>query len=289
MDELTLRTALQGSRFADVSVVASIDSTNRALINWAVDHTDVEGRSFHDGSVLIARSQTAGRGRLGRSWVAPPDSALLMSVLLHTSALPLDRWPLLSFAMGLAVVDATAAISNARSVGLKWPNDVVIENPKSPVGYRKLAGILAESSMNGPNGGHVVVGVGVNLFRPETLDPALGPEAVPTWLNEHGMTSTAEDFTVRLLQGFAGHINALTKLPRTFMDAYRARCLTLGRHVTANLGDRSLTGVATDVDAAGHLLVSDTNNHAHILSAGDVVHLRPSSDQQKRSQRDEFA
>ena len=102
MVEATLRSSLAGSRFANVRVVESIDSTNRALLAWSATGADDRGAPINDGAVLIARTQTAGRGRLGRRWVAPIDSALLMSVLVRPAPLSIEHWPLLSFAMGIA-------------------------------------------------------------------------------------------------------------------------------------------------------------------------------------------
>lgn len=278
MDELAIRTALADCRFGDVRVVTEIDSTNRALLAWATTHVDEAGRPIHDGSVLIARSQTAGRGRLGRQWIAPANTALLMSALVDTSDLALGRWPLLSFAMGLAVVDAVRDLEwfpKQRDVALKWPNDVIVHDSESAVGYRKLAGILAESSLPGPGTGWVVVGVGVNLVRPQIADPNLGPDAIPTWLSDHVPKLRGDDFTVATLSHFESYVHILSQSAGAFLECYRVHCATLGRQVAADLGDRTLIGIATDVDPGGRLILTDFTNHSHIVSAGDVVHLRP--------------
>ena len=278
MDELALRNSLNGCRFGNVRVVNKIDSTNRALTAWAAVGSDDHGQPVADGSVLIARSQTAGRGRLGRRWIAPVDSALLMSVLVSTSKLALDSWPLVSFAMGMAVLDALEASDGPGATsgfGLKWPNDVIIDDGTSPTGYRKLAGILAESSMSGIDTGHVVVGVGVNLIRPAELDPALGPEAIPTWLNEHVALPDSETFTAQILRRFETYVHLLSRSSVSFLELYRPRCRTLHAQVTADLGDRQLHGIATGIDALGRLIITDPENNVHILSAGDVHHLRP--------------
>ncbi len=280
MDELVLRASLVGCRFGDVRVINEIDSTNRALLTWAAVGSDDHGRPIADGSVLIARSQTDGRGRLGRRWIAPADSALLMSVLLNTSDLALDRWPLLSFAMGLAVLDAVEASGGpgaSTGANLKWPNDVIIDDATSPTGYRKLAGILAESSLPSTGTGHVVVGVGVNLNRPAELDPALGPDAVPTWLGEHVAMPGPETLAAHLLRQFDTYVYILTRSSSDFLESYRSRCRTLGAEVAVDLGERSLVGVATDIDEGGHLVVTDAQMHVHVLSAGDVMHLRPAA------------
>lgn len=272
MDGVALRAALAGSRFADVRVVESIDSTNRALLAWAIAGHDEVGVPVSDGAVLIARTQTAGRGRLGRSWIAPADSALLMTALIDSSTIPVERWPLLSFAMGLAVVEEVGKLG--ADVALKWPNDVVVMDDKAPSGYRKLAGILAESHLS-DRCRFVVVGVGVNLIRPGELDPTLGPEAVPTWLDDHVDLVAPDAITAGIVRAFDRAVSTLTVDASGFLGRYRSVCSTLGRAVEADLGPRRVIGTAVDVDSAGHLIVEATSGERLVLSAGDVVHLRP--------------
>ena len=273
MDAVAIRAALLGSRFADVRVVDEIDSTNRALLAWATIGHDDDGEPVGDGTVLVARSQSAGRGRLGRKWIAPVDSALLMSVLVRPVKLPVERWPLLSFAMGLAVVDAVRLLTSS-PVALKWPNDVVMPDVASPTGYRKLAGILAESSVAW-GAERVVIGVGVNLVRPTALDPEFGPEAIPTWLSEHASAVNPSVFTSSVLARFGAHAETLGASLVDFLDAYRAASASIGQRVRADLGERSLVGDAIDVDPLGRLIVRDDASTLHTLAAGDVVHLRP--------------
>ena len=275
MDGVALRAALAGSRFSDARIVDSIDSTNRALLAWAIAGHDDAGTTVADGAVLIARSQTAGRGRLGRAWIAPPDSALLMTVLVDPMATPIDRWPLLSFAMGVAVVECATALGVDAS--LKWPNDVVVDDATAPFGYRKLGGILAESHV-GQRQRFVVIGIGINLIRPAHLDPALGPDAVPTWLEDHAALGSREAFTAEVLMAFGSAVSTLMLDPSGFVDRYRTVCSTLGRIIEADLGGRRVVGTAVDVDPSGHLIVDVTSaagTERHVLSAGDVVHLRP--------------
>jgi BirA family biotin operon repressor/biotin-[acetyl-CoA-carboxylase] ligase len=106
-----------------------------------------------EGTVLVAEYQTAGRGRLGRSWQAPPGTGLAVSMLLRPSV-PANRWPWLPLLAGVAVVEALHAHPGTETV-LKWPNDVLL-------GSKKLAGVLVER-VDGPAGAAAVVGVGLNL------------------------------------------------------------------------------------------------------------------------------
>ena len=199
------------------------------------------------GLVVVAEEQTAGRGRLDRTWVSPPRAGLTLSVLLRP-ALPAERWAWLPLWGGLAVARAVREQTGVDAV-LKWPNDVL-------VGGRKLCGLLAEV----PVPGAVVLGIGLNVTtRADEL-----PEGGTSLLLE-GATTTDRDTLLRAL------LRSLTDvLAEASPDGYRALCSTLGTRVRVELpGGSSVEGVAEAVDDAGRLVVAGT---AH--SAGDVVHLR---------------
>jgi BirA family biotin operon repressor/biotin-[acetyl-CoA-carboxylase] ligase len=140
--------------FADVRRFDSLDSTNTYLL--------AEARSgVPEGVVAVAEHQTAGRGRLGRRWEAPPGTCLLVSVLLRPVLEP-GQLHLCTSAVALAAADACAAVAGV-SPAVKWPNDLLVRG-------RKLAGVLAESDPAAPGGPEgsvaVVVGVGCNVDWP---------------------------------------------------------------------------------------------------------------------------
>jgi BirA family biotin operon repressor/biotin-[acetyl-CoA-carboxylase] ligase len=226
--------ALAGTRFGDVRWLAEVDSTNRVVAVLA-------RAGAPDGLVVVADHQTAGRGRRGRSWEAPPGSSLLASVLLR----PVP--PLVTLAAALAAADACTEVAGV-ATELKWPNDVLA------AGDGKLAGILAEAA-----GDAVVVGVGLNVDWGATPLPAgaasLGRPVdraalLVAWLRRLGDPGESGD---------PGHV----------LSRYRARCATLGRRVRVRLPRETVEGVASDVDDDGRLVVGATR-----ISAGDVVHLR---------------
>jgi BirA family biotin operon repressor/biotin-[acetyl-CoA-carboxylase] ligase len=236
---------LAGTRFHDVHLFEIVDSTNRYLLQRAA-----QGAAA--GEVAVADEQSAGRGRLGRSWVAPPGSALLVSVLLRP-ALPPERVHLVTLAAGLAALDALhgldalGAVDASEAAGLKWPNDVVI-------GDRKLAGILAEADA----GGAVVVGMGCNL-RPAALAPEVREIAAAVSVDR-------EDLLVEWLRAYDARLDALD---RVVGDA--AACsATLGRRVRVELAAETFEGNAEALTEEGYLVVD-----GRAVSAGDVVHLRP--------------
>src|SRR5208283_1893563 len=134
-------------------------STNADLMARAL-------RGAPEGVVLAAEEQSAGRGRLGRTWVSPPRAALTFSLLVRPAAVPPARRGWLPLLAGVAVATAVTAVTGVQT-RLKWPNDVL-------TGYAKLAGILAEAA-----GDAVVVGVGLNVSTEPGELPPPGPGALP--------------------------------------------------------------------------------------------------------------
>src|SRR6476646_1100313 len=217
------------SAFTDVRWFAELDSTNRYLVDEARAGAPA-------GLVVVTDHQTAGRGRLGRTWVAPPGASLLVSVLLRPR-LSVERRHLLVAAAGLAMAEAVEATTGVVA-GMKWPNDLL-------VGDRKLCGILAEAA-----GDALVVGLGVNV---EWTD-------VPTELTEIATACNLEGGRPverrALLDAFlARYGTRLADLAGARRD-YEARLVTLGRRVRVEQAQRTLVGVARGIDAAGRLLVA---------------------------------
>ncbi len=236
---------------------AEIDSTNTYV-------SDQARLGAAEGLVAVAEHQTAGRGRLDRSWESPPGANLLASVLLrpHCEA---DDLHLCSGALALAAADACAEAAGVDPV-LKWPNDLL-------VGGSKLAGVLAEADFEGSRLRGVVVGIGVNVGWP-------GPaEAGGTCLDDAGGRAQPVDKEVLLdlmLEGLARRRPLLDEEAgrRTLADEVRRRCATVGQRVRVTLPNGDLTGVASTIDDAGYLVV-ETETGRRPVSAGDVVHLRP--------------
>lgn len=257
-----------GTRFAEVRWFDEIDSTNRYLAELAQAG---EGGPL----VAVADHQTAGRGRLGRRWEAPPASNLLVSVLL-SPGLPPEELHLCSAAVALAAADACRELSGV-DPALKWPNDLLVAG-------RKLAGVLAESvPLTGdPARRAVVVGIGVNVAWPPPPGDA-GTASVPDELRDTATSlaresSTPVDRTAllgALLGGLEPRARSLDDVAgrRRLMSEYRSRCDTLGQQVEVDLPSGEVRGIAADITVEGHLLV-DTGACLTTVSAGDVVHVR---------------
>ncbi|HEX8093420.1 biotin--[acetyl-CoA-carboxylase] ligase [Jatrophihabitans sp.] len=237
-----------------VEAVTETGSTNADLLAAAAAGAAA-------GTVLVAESQSGGRGRLGRSWESPPGAGLTFSVLLRPVP-PTSTWGWLPLLTGLALVRTLG--SQAR---LKWPNDVLY----GPRGG-KVAGILVQSGEEA-----VVVGVGLNV---SARQPELPVETATSLLLEgHRELDRAE-----LLVAFLGRFDGLyTAWQAHGGDAassglaagYRDVCATLGGEVSVELGTHTLLGRALDLDDGGRLLVRPTGGGAVLpVAAGDVTHLR---------------
>lgn len=253
-----------------LTVLASTPSTNDALaeLDAAGDAPDL--------TVVATMDQTAGRGRLGRVWVAPAGEALAVSVLLRPTLpagepLALQHYGWFPLLAGVAMARAVRSVLPERPVALKWPNDVLVEQ-------RKVCGILAELR---PAGDAVVLGAGLNLTIPaERL-----PTPVSTSLALEGAVGRRDGLVDAVLseylRGFVGLYRDLLRFGAD-ADASGAReavveeCGTLGREVRVLLqGADDLVGTATSIDGSGRLMVVRSSDGATVpVAAGDVTHLR---------------
>ena len=233
--------------FGEVRWLSEIDSTNRYLIDEA-------RAGAPTGLVVVADHQTSGRGRLGRTWVAPPGASLLVSLLLRPTVAP-DRRHLLVMAAGLAMAEAVEAETGVVA-GLKWPNDLL-------VGERKLAGILAEATADA-----LVVGIGVNI---EWLEVPTELTAIATACNLEGGRPTTP---ATVLQAFLDRYTDRLEDHDASRAAYEARLLTLGRRVRVEQAGGVLTGVAIGVDPDGRLRLRTDDATELAIAVGDVVHVR---------------
>ncbi len=285
-----------GTRFTDIRRFAEVDSTNRVA-------AELVRSGAVEGLVVVAGHQTAGRGRRGRTWEAPPDSSLLVSVVLSPPPAPAPA-ALVTMACALAAADACGDVAGFVP-GLKWPNDLV-------VGERKLAGVLAEipglasaslrlARDSGQAVGTVVVGLGLNVRWPGPMPPDLAAVAVTAeaLAGVHvDLERLLHAYLARLEERCRGLADAggdladaggdladaggdladaggdLAARGPAMVDEYRRRCVTVGRAVRIELpGGRVLSGEAVDVDGDGCLQVT-TEAGIRRVTAGDVVHVR---------------
>lgn len=267
-----------GQRFADVRWVAETGSTN-------ADVMELARQGEPEGIVLVADHQTAGRGRAGRTWTAPPGACLLLSILLRPPAAVMDLTTMAAAVAAAAAIETVAGFAPR----LKWPNDLVWPGDGS-ARDRKLAGILAEadwpasSPMSAgwrpPAAGEravVVVGIGINVAWPTELPAELADTAVAL---DHVVDTPVdrEDLLIALLSELGPRYSALCAGDRApLLEDWRNRSATLGRRVRVDLGADDVEGRALDITREGHLVVETLEGERRILAVGDVVHLRGAS------------
>jgi len=208
--------------------------------------------SMPEGAIAVTDFQTAGRGRQGRTWEAPPGTALLVSVLLKPPAdLPL---PQVALVVGAAVADALEELT-ALSVQIKWPNDVMLRR-------QKVAGILAEA-----HDGAVVVGIGVNLNQTVDQLPDRGGSLWTTtgreWDRDEVLAAVLEALGERYDQWLTGGLDAV-------YDGLGPRDFLRGRRVSVN----GMEGTAELIDRQGRLLISVGHGESVAVESGEVTYER---------------
>ena len=211
-----------------------------------------------EGTVAFADEQTAGRGRLGRTWITPPATNLASTLLLRPTASVLRAIAMIT---PLAVCQAIEDIAGARA-DIKWPNDVQI-------GGKKLAGILIETDLTDQHRGFVLVGCGINV----NFDPREHEEIrdIATSLRaELGHDTDRE----ALLASYLAHFEQLyteAKSGAPIRDRWRERLVTLGKDVRATWQGGMAEGIAEDVDDVGALLIRTADGALTRVEAGDVT------------------
>jgi BirA family biotin operon repressor/biotin-[acetyl-CoA-carboxylase] ligase len=250
----TLNSLLRSTRLGKApgwanEVWDSIDSTNSRALELAK-------QAAAEGVVVGARQQSAGRGRLGRTWSSAADCGLYLSVLLRPQLEP-NCLPLLSFAAGVATVqaiDKTCGIA----VQLKWVNDIIH-------GGKKIGGILAESASAGTsqNSFAVVIGIGLNLRRPSDLPEDLSKTS--GWLEEVAQRPIdANQLAANLLQCLELLYDSLAgNADQQVLTLWRKHSITLGKQIKVIRGNEEFEGTAQDIAGDGALQV--------LLSSGQIV------------------
>jgi len=218
---------------------------------------EAAARGVPEVHLVVADEQTAGRGRRGRRWLAPPGGSLLASFVTRPDVPPPDL-PLLPLVAGLALAEAVERVVPAARARLKWPNDLLLAGCKA-------AGVLVEVVP-----GAAVVGIGVNV---DWGADGPGPPATSLALTAGSPVDRAAVLTA-LAERFAARYREWCAAPRAFLPAYRDRSATVGRTVRVNLDRGALVGTATGVGSDGALALRTGDGRLHAIVAGDVEHVR---------------
>jgi len=245
---------------AGIEVVWSTDSTNTALLSRA---NPPAGRS----EVFLAEYQTAGRGRRGRSWLAPPGGAICLSLSWTFREVPRDLGAL-SLVIGVCSLRMLNEIGVAEA-RLKWPNDLL-------VGERKLGGVLIELRAESAGPACVVIGIGLNVALGTALLERIAESGVePTDLKSAGLTAPSRNAVAGALVSacLRGLLAFEREGLRPFIEEWRAADALRGRPVAVSAAEGIARGLARGVDVHGALLL-ETPQGVKRFIAGDVT-VRP--------------
>ena len=233
---------------------SQVDSTNTRAKLLAKD-------GAAEGTVMIAGNQTAGRGRMGRSFQSPDGQGVYLSVILRPKCAPTELMHL-TCAAGAAMVEAVEAVSGIRPQ-VKWINDLV-------VGNRKLGGILTEMSVSNGLVDYAVVGIGINCLQTKSDFP----DEIAGMATSLSLVAGK---TVLPQQLAAAMVDALYKMNATlfteksrWMTQYKENCITLGKDIQVIRQDSVRPGKALDIDDDGGLLVAYPDGSTQVVASGEV-------------------
>jgi BirA family transcriptional regulator, biotin operon repressor / biotin---[acetyl-CoA-carboxylase] ligase len=265
MDEQTLRSGLAGLPLPAFQYFDNLPSTNDLALEWA-------DQGAPDSSLVVADSQSAGRGRLNRRWVTNPGAGLAFSLVLRPSPGETDHLALFSPLAGLAVSLALEKLFGLHPV-IKWPNDVLLSR-------KKVAGILAEATWVGQSANGVILGIGINI-APSSVPPAR--ELLFPAISVEEEVGHAVD-RIQLLRSVLEELLAwrVGLGSPEFFQAWESRLAFRGEWVEASQsGNAILQGQVLRIDRFGNLILLDASGKEISITAGDIqlktvddIHLR---------------
>ncbi len=243
------------ARHTFIEVREAVTSTNTVL-------KEIAEQGGKEGHVLIAERQTAGKGRLGRSFASPRGTGLYMSILLRPR-FSAEESLSITTAAAVAVAEAVEKVTGRRAM-IKWVNDVYLD------GY-KICGILTEASIDFETNGlhYAVLGIGVNIREPEGGFPEELKEIAGAIYREAPPPGVRAALAAEILNSFFGFYESLEKRP--FLPEYRSRSLLTGKAIRFVCGNKKFSGTVQGIDEEARLLVSLENGEQAAFGAGEVA------------------
>lgn len=249
-----------------VHVHARLGSTN-------VEAARLAQAGAPEGTVVIADAQTAGRGRLGRTWHSPPGTGLWLSVVLRPP-LPPAACSGITLTAGVAVAAAIEQVTGLQP-GIKWPNDLLI-------GDRKVCGILTEIAAEWDKVHHLILGIGINVNQTEADVPADLRGSAGSLRLARGERVSRRALCIAVLDELARRYPAFEQHGfAAARDEWLRRSITIGRPVVARSAGGAVSGIAEDVDDDGALIVREASGAGVRVTSGEVT-LRPADGHEPR-------
>ena len=223
----------------------------------------IEADTIADSTILLTGNQTAGRGRLQRTWVSDPADSLTFSLVLRDSEnIPADNPAFLTLVAGAAVCDAIADLAGM-SPQVKWPNDILLND-------KKACGILTESIFDPPSISGVVIGIGVNVGKNAVPPRDQMRYPATSIAQETGAVVQREELLVRILQKLV-HWIPLAASP-SFRSHYQNRLAFMGESVNIvnEVNQTSVMGICAGITPSGALILNSADGKAIEIHAGEV-------------------
>lgn len=251
--------ALRSNRLGSKIVFENeVDSTNRLARDLAIS-------GAVEGTLVIAESQSGGRGRKGRNWYSPPGEGIYVSLVLRPRFQPAEA-PKMTLLAGVALAETLIPIVPSR-VTIKWPNDVL-------AGGKKVAGILIEVSTDIDSIGYMIVGVGLNVNTPTGRFPAELRERATSLATESGRTVDRTEILRAFLERLERYYDLIGREGFSpVIERWRELSDMAGRRVRVHSFDRSLEGTIAGIDDEGVLLVKESDGTLHRVISGDVEYI----------------
>lgn len=241
---------------SEILFLPEIDSTN----NLAKKHSK---NNAQEGLVIIAESQTGGRGRMGRSWHSPPETGIYLSILLKPNLKP-DHLSFITLLAGVSAISTINEISH-QPANLKWPNDILIND-------KKVCGLLCEMTQEKGSSFSVVIGIGINVNQlPEQFPKDLKKTATSLRIVNGSpinrltvirslLTTLDREYRFFLAEG--GH---------SVIKKWKLNTDLFGKKVSVKRGSVIITGTAMNLDELGRLVLRRDNGHAEVIDSGEVT------------------
>lgn len=238
----------------NIEVLPSLDSTNNFAREKAV-------LGMPEGYVVIANTQTNGKGRKGREFFSPSNTGIYMSLVLRPSHCSLKQATKLTTMAAVAVCEAIEIVSNEKAQ-IKWVNDVYVKG-------KKVCGILTEASLGLEDNflDYAIIGIGVNVSLPIDGFPK-EIQNIAGAVFENAQNDGKNRIAAEILNRFMSYYTVLPKV--NYIEKYRSRNFVIGKEILVNLSDKQKKAVALDIDDEFHLIVKYDNNKTETLSSGEI-------------------
>jgi len=238
-----------------VFIYDSLESTNKAA-------NDMIASGAEHGTVIIANSQTAGKGRYGRVFHSPPVNGLYMSLILHPSRFNYSTPTLITASAVVSVCETIEAVTS-KAPQIKWVNDILLNR-------KKICGILTEATGSAQNreSQWLIVGIGINVRTPEADFPEELREIAGSIFDADEPAVTRNQLAAEIVNRIALNENQYKE--KEMLEEYKQRMDMLGKTVLVTEAAKTYEAVAMDIDEKGRLLIKKGNNEITILTTGEI-------------------